>query len=271
MKILKFNLSLIEKRKIIYMVMCVLLMFSLVDVFAVFLKANNQVEFIQNSKTADYLSILTNPFISMAPILIFGLPLLFNLILSDSTWIELNQGNSTFIYTRLDYVKNILIRYFLSICIVFLLSCFCFLINYISLSFIFGNGNIHTNFQDLAFDLEIAPEFFLDSLRLSNPVMYSIFFILHISVLYGLISGISYSLSFIFKKQMLVYFSSVLFITIFEFIVTKINLGNLSIMKQLQPFSFFCVSDALILYSILFILGVSLILIFMFKKKDLLL
>lgn len=271
MKILKYNLLLLEKQKTIYKLICFFIMFSLIDVLLIFIKQNSQMAFIEQSKTAEYLFLLNDPFDRIAPFLIFGFPVLFTLLIVDSTWIELKQGNCAFLYTRLDYFKNIVIRYFLSIVIVFLLSCFCFFLNYLSLSVIFGNGDTLTQFENFAFMQEIAPGFFLDTVRNSNPVLYSILLILHISILYGLLSGISYSLSFLFKNRSLIYVSSIIFIMLFEFLVIVLKVRPLSLILQLQPFSVFRVEEALILYVFLFLFGISTLCVFLFKKKDLLL
>ena len=271
MKLLKYNLLLMEKQKIIYFILCALIIFSLSDILIVFTKQYEWIAYAENAPSADYLSILTYPFLRIAPFLIFGLPLLFNTLLADSTWMELKQGNSSFIQTRMDYMKNILIRYFLSIVLVFLLSCFCFFLNYIALSIIFGNGNTISFDSQLPFIRTDNTDWFLYSIRNDNPVLYSILLILHSSMLYALLAGISYALSFLFKKRILIYFSSIIFIIVVEFITMILKIGNLSIMLQLQPNSVLNVSDAFLLYFILFLFGMGTLCIFLFKKRDLLL
>lgn len=270
MKIIKYNLLLLEKQKLIYAVISALILFSLTNVLMVFANIYGQVEFIEQSKSADYLFALAYPFMRIQPITILGLPLLFSLLFADSTWSELKQGNSVFLYTRMDYIKNILIRYILNIIIVFLISCFGFLLNYISFSLIFGHGNAMTNFYDLAF-LQETTDFFLDSIRNSNVLLYSLLLILHVSTIYSLLAGISYAISFLFKNRIMIYFSSILIIIIFELITMILKIGNLSIMMQLQPFSVFKITDALMLYLILFLFGIGILLMFLFKKKDLIL
>ena len=271
MKIWKYNLLLIEKQKVIYFILCALMIFSLSDILIVFIKNYEWIAYTQNCPSADYLSILTYPFLRIAPFLIFGLPFLFNTLLGDSTFMELKQGNCAFLHTRMDYMKNILIRYFLSIILVFLLSCFCFFLNYISFSIIFGNGNMVTYRSDLPFMQEVSTKWFLDTLKFDNPMMYSIMLMLHISMIYALLAGLSYALSFLFKKRILIYFSSMILIIVDEFITMILKIPHLSIMLQLQPNSVFDVSDALLLYFILFLSGIATLCVFLFKKKDLLL
>lgn len=267
MKIIKYNLSLLDKRKMIYVVLVVLILFSLCDVLIIFQKMYHRVDFIENCLSADYLFLLTYPFFRVAPLLIFGLPVLFSLSLSDATWTELQQGNSTFLYTRLDYVKNIWVRYFLSVVIVFLLSFFCFFLNYLSFKIIFGNENALTVFQTTAF-LQEKTGFFLDSIRQSDVILYSILLICHVSIIYGLLAGITYTLSFLFKSRLQIYFSSILFMIAFEIMKIILGLGNVSIILQLQPFSSFMVEEALILYLFLFLIGIGMLCFFLFKKRD---
>lgn len=267
MKIIKYNLALLDKRKMIYLVLVVLILFSLCDVLIVFEKMYRRVDFVENCLSGDYLFVLTYPFLRVAPLLIFGLPVLFNLPLSDATWTELQQGNSTFLYTRMDYVKNIWVRYFLSVVIVFLLSCFCFLLNYLSFSIIFGNGNALTVFQGTAF-LQENSGIFLDSIRKSNVVLYSILLICHISLIYGLLAGITYTFSFLLKSRLQIFFSTILFMIAFEILKIPLGFGNVSIFLQLQPFSSFMVEEALILYLFLFLFGIGMLCFFLFKKRD---
>lgn len=271
MKLLKYNILLLEKQKVIYFILCALMIFSLSDILIVFMKNYTTITYAENCPSANELSILTYPFLRIAPFLIFGLPLLFNVLLADSTWMELKQGNSTFIHTRMDYMKNILIRYFLSVVLVFLLSCFCFFINYIALSIIFGNGDVIRYDVQLPFIGTDQVNWFLYSVKNDNPILYSILLILHSSLLYALLAGISYALSFLFKKRIMIYFSSIIFIIFVECITMILKIGNLSIMLQLQPNSVFNVSDAFLLYFLLFLFGIGTLCVFLFQKKDLLL
>lgn len=90
-------------------------------------------------------------------------------------------------------------------------------------------------------------------------------------MLYALLAGISYALSFLFKKRIMIYFSSIIFIIFVECITMILKIGNLSIMLQLQPNSVFHVSDAFLLYFLLFLFGIGTLCVFLFQKKDLLL
>ena len=268
MRELKFSLLLLHKQKLLYYIICIFMLFSLIDVVIVFIKYIDVIDIKEKSFTAEYLFMLYFPYIRIAPYLIFGFPVLCSLPLADATWVELEQGSSTFLYHRLSYMKLAFLRYGISIALIFLLTFFCFFLNFASMSVIFGNGKAMTYVYEPAFQQHVDSQFFLDSLRNSNPTLFAMSIMLHMSIMYGLLAGFSYAFSFIFKNRYLIFVGILILIFGFEIITMLIRRPSLSIITQLQPMSVFSLQDAITMYFILLVLGISILASFLYKKKD---
>ena len=139
-------------------------------------------------------------------LVIIALPILTSLVLSDTSWNDKHLGYNNYLYTRLN-IRKIFSRLFLSFITTFIICFVGFILNYLTLRFIFGSGNLISNFQELPYDRVIAPEFFLDSIRYYNPVLFIILISLHESVIIGLLAN-NFFILFIFYKAKINYLFS---------------------------------------------------------------
>ena len=160
-------------------------------------------------------------------------------------------------------------RFLIIIFTVFLITFLSFLLNYISLYFIYGSGNALTHFQNTAFYLTNLKFLFMDSLRISNLPLFLVCITAHVSFILGLLSGLAYSISFFVKQKILIYVFPFLIMLLTEFIFPLVGLGSYSIVKQLQPLSTFNANNSIALYCVLLLASIILLAVNC-KKKDLL-
>lgn len=263
MKEFKFNLRyLLVKKELYFCIIGVLL----INALHVLLVINHYAPTAMLG-TSEYQFILYNPTVNIMTILILAFPILHSLVLADSHWLESRNGIQLLLYPRLHTKRNIWIRLLLSIGVTFSICLIGFLLNYLSFYFIMGSGNVLVHIQSLPYSLSTFEGFFLDGIRYQNPVIFITLISLHISFIFGLLAGISFSLSFFIKQRIVIYFQVLLTIIISEVVLSFLDMGKFSIIKQLQPFSKFSFIDSLILYTILLLLCIIPIIYFM-RKKD---
>lgn len=263
MKELKFNIAYLFNKKEFYFGIIGVLLVNIVHIFLV-IQGN---EFYEMMPKGEYQFILYNTTISLSILVIVVFPILCSMILSDSCWLEKHRKTDNLLYMRLNYRKSTYIRWGLSIIITFVIVFIGFMLNYIFLVLLFGSGNVITTVQSMAYNLVGIPEFFLDSIRMVNPVLFVILLSLHVSFIMGLLSGIAFGLAFFTRQRLVVYFQILLFMIVLEAIFSFIGINALSIIKQLQPFSRFSMQDASILYTVLIVMNVILMFL-QYQKKD---
>ncbi len=267
MKEFKYNVMFLLKKRELY--------FSIVFVFLtnlihVLLCIDNSFRFntiIESSFSAEYQFILYNNNVQLSPLIIIVFPILFALAFADSTWIENKNKVSNILNMRLNPRKNFFVRFLISIFMTFIICFLSFLFNYILLNLIYGSGNSKSFFQDLPFDLIANKGWFLDDLRITNPVLFTIVINLTVSLTLGLFSGFAYVCSSFVKHRVIIYFIPLIFVVSFEMISNFIGLKEISFIKMLQPFSKYGLNHYFI--GICFLLLLSLImLIINCHKKD---
>lgn len=237
MKELKFNLKYIVHKKEIYFSIFILFLINLIHVLLCIIQSSGFNVYKQNYYTAEYQFILYNPFVSLSVLLIIMIPVLCSMIISDSNYLESKRRTFNMLELRINHKKNIITRLFLSFIITFTLCFLSFLFNYISLIIIYGSGNNITYFQEAPFNLLVYKSWFLDNLRLYNPVLFTLIINILVSFMYGLLVSFSYAISFYVKNRIVIYFAPLCYEIISELIFNILNLENLSIVKCLQPFS----------------------------------
>lgn len=257
MKELKFNIRYILNKKELYFSFIVVMMICFVQVLMIIQRS----DYFEFCDTSEYLVLLTNSVEDLSPALILVMPVVTALIMSDSSWLDRKRKTEVMLSVRLDCKKNIIVRWFLSFLITFLLVFISLMINYIVLRMIFGSGNKFVLNQSMAFNLTGVPQLFLDDLRMSDPVLYTIVTSGHVAFILGLLSSLSYSLSFYVKQRLVLYFQVLLIMFGYEIVSSFLGFENISIIKQLQIMSFFTLSDAAILYLILLVFSISLLII----------
>lgn len=263
MKELKFNLKYLFNKKELYFGIIGILLINSIHLFLV-IQSDNYYELMPRG---EYQFILYNTTVTLNILVIVATPILCSMILSDSCWLDRKRKIDNVLYMRLDYRKLIFTRWLSSIIIAFILIFLGFMLNYISCIALFGSGNDSTSFQGLAYNMIGVEDFFLDTIRMTNPVLFIIAISLHVSFIFSLLSGISFLLSFFTKQRLVVYFQILLFMIVFEAIFSFLGVNGLSIIKQLQPFSRFTFMDASILYIALLLINMILIAIIL-RKKD---
>lgn len=265
MKELKYNIKILLRKKELYYCIAGVLLINAIHIILVI----NHYSPNMVLKTGEYQFILYNNEVNITSLVIIALPILTSLVLSDTSWNDKHLGYNNYLYTRLNIRKNIFSRLFLSFITTFIICFVGFLINYLTLRFIFGSGNLISNFQELPYDRVIAPEFFLDSIRYYNSVLFIILISLHESVIIGLLATISYSFSFFTKQKLIIYFQVTLIMIVLEVVFSFIGISQFSIIKQLQPNSSFSVYQSIILYIVLSLIAITPVLLIT-KKGDIL-
>lgn len=255
MKELKFNLRYIFNKKELYFSFMVLMAISFMQIFMIIQGR----EYFELGQTSEYLVLLTNSVEDLSPAIVLVMPVITAMIMSDSSWLDRRRKTEIMLYPRLNCKRNIFFRWILSFLVTFLIVFISLMINYIILRLIFGSGNMIALNQSLSYNLTGIPELFLDGLRMSNPMLYVIVTSLHVSLILGLLSSLSYSLSFYMKQRLVLYFQVLLIMFGYELIASALGFEYLSIIKQLQIMSFFTMNDAFVLYTILGVLSVLLI------------
>lgn len=268
MRELKFNLKYIFYKKEFYIAIIAVLFTNLIHLFLTIKQNINFGNFAETANTAEYQFILNNFEINFLLFLVFIIPIFCSMILSDSSWYEEKNKITNILHNRINYRKNIVIRFILSILISFLIVFISVILNYFILVLLFGSGNSATSFYELPIYILNYNNIFLSSLRVSNPVLYVLALDFHVSLLISLLSAISYSLSFFIKQRIFVYFIPFLFIIGSEFLSYLIGAHEYSIARQLQNSNSFSVSNALTLYIVLFLIALFFLVISLFKKKE---
>ena len=211
MKELKFNLNYLLHKREFYFVIFVSLFINLVHVFLCIGESTRVGSFYETLHTGEYQFILYNPIVTLTVLLIIVFPISFSLIFSDSNFLERKNKTINMLTPRLDYKKNIFSRLFLTLIITLFVCFLSFLFNYILLVIIYGSGNRVSYFQEAAFNLSFNSSWFLDSLRLSNPIIFTLTINLLVSFMYGLLVTFSYSISFFVKNRVVIFFAPLLF------------------------------------------------------------
>lgn len=269
MKELKFNIKYLLKRKELYFSIFIILLINLIHVILCVNESLRLGTLMEQSHTAEYQFILYNSQIALNVLVIIVFPIALSLVFSDTSWLDNKNKTINLLYTRLNCRKNIFVRFCLSIVVAFIVSLLGFLFNYLLLRIIYGSGNNVTHFQSLPFYLESNSSWFLDSLRLANPTIFVITISFTVSILLGLLSGISYLCSFFVNQRVIIYFIPLIFLILTELVFPIIGLHNISFISMLQPFSQFSIHDYII--GIIILLTVILgLLTIVLRKKDVL-
>lgn len=269
MKEFKFNIQYLLKRKELYFSIIVILLINIIQVALCVNESFRLNKYIEQCYSSEYQFILYNAQITLNVLIIIVFPIALSLIFSDTSWMDYKDKTLNMLYTRLDYKKNIVVRLCLSVIITFIISFLGFLVNYFLLRLIYGSGNYLTYDQSFSFYLESTPEFFLDDLRLSNPALFVISISFTVSLLLGLLSGISYLGSFFAKQRVIIYFLPLIFLIVTELLFSRIGLSDISYISMLQPFSILSIKDYIIGIVVLLCI-ISVLLVTVLRKKDVL-
>lgn len=253
MKELKFNLRFLLRKKELYYAIIVILLINLLHVIFV---VNDSSCLAETCRSGEYQFILNNHFVQFTPMVVLIFPIVCALIFSDTSWCDIKYGTGNLLYTRVNYKRNILVRFLINFLVSFLIVFIGVILNYVTLRFIFGSGNVVTHVQSTGFYLKTLPDRFLESTRLSNPQLYAVLLSGHISLIIALLVTISYSFSLFIKQRIFIYFLPVFIIIFFEFIFAFMGLSSLSFLQQLQPLTVFNYKDAFISYLLLFIISI---------------
>lgn len=266
MKELKFNIKYLLNRKEFYFALLIAFTISLIHAFLCVHESLRLNQFYEELHTGEYQFILYNVNVSLQTLIIIVFPIICSMVLSDSNLIENKLKTTNMLITRINFKKNILIRV-LSCIIITIIICFTsFLFNYIVLRIVFGTGNSVTLTQGVAFHLAYLPGFFLDNMRIQNPVLFVILINLCVSFVYGLLSALSYAVSFFVKNRIFIYFVPLIFLILMDMLLHRIGLGNFSFLTIMQPFGKFSIGTYASCVGILIVIIMSLVCTILFKK-----
>lgn len=197
MKELKFNIKYLLNRKEFYFALLIAFAISLIHVFLCVQESLRLNQFYEELHTGEYQFILYNVNVNLQGLILVVVPIICSMVLSDSNLIENKLKTTNMLITRINFKKNILIRVLSCILVTSIICFLSFSFNYIVLRIIFGTGNSVVLTQGVAFHLPYLPGFFLDTIRIQNPVLFVILINLCVSLLYGLLSALSYAVSFL--------------------------------------------------------------------------
>ncbi len=269
MKEFKYSLNCLIKKQELYLCIIGVLLINLIHVFLVINYNSNPGIFYETWYRSEYLYILYNASVNLNMIIIIVFPIICSTAFSDISFIEVRQKTNVFLHTRLNRKKLICSRVAIVFVLIFVISFFSFLLNYVSLRLIYGSGNAISHFQSPAFYMTSKNFLFLDALRLSNLYLFVIIITAHVSLLLSLLSVLSYTASFFLKQKIIIYIFPFIVMILAEFILPIFKLSRYSIVGQLQPLAAFKFTDALLLYFFLIMISIVFASI-NFKKKDLL-
>ena len=267
MKEFKFNIRYLLQRKELYFSIILIFLINLIHVILCVNENFRLHSCIEQSYTAEYQFILYNAQIPLNVLVIIAFPIALSMIFSDTSWLDRKNKTLNLLYTRLNHKKNIVARLSLSIIVTFIISFLGFLFNYFLLRMIYGTGNYITYFQSLAFYLDGLPEYFLDNLRLANPTLFVISISFTVSLLLGLLSGLSYLGAFFVKQRVLVYFLPLIFLIAATLLFPAIGIDHISYIAMLQPFSPLSISSYMVGIVVLVCI-IAFLLCIILRKKD---
>ena len=270
MKEFRFNLKYLFTRKELYISFICILLVNLIHVFLVLRDGFKTGIIYEFAYTAEYKNILYNAMGTYGIVIVLVLPIACSMILGDSTWLDFKRKNESILQTRLNIKKLVVSRWFLSFIVPFVFSFIGFFANYITLVSFMGTGHRYTFVLSMPYALMTHPAYFLDSLRLDNPVLFTVIIFMHVSLILGLLSSITYSFSLFSKNRIGIYFIVPSLMILFEVVLSVFNLSPYSIVVQLFPASFFTLTNAITLYIVLFAISLVLLCGFL-RKKDILL
>lgn len=275
MKELKFNMNYFFKKKELYFMIIFLLLVVIMNIIFVTKENTSRIDdFKETIQTAESLTIFGGGGIwILLPLCLLSIPIFSALIFSDVNWVERKEKMDYLLYNRLSYTKNIIIRFFLTIIGTFLLVFVALMLDYLCLSYLYGNGPILDKVGGAAFNF-IPNIDFLKQFSYTNPISHTILCNIHISILFGLLAGFSYTCSFFIKQKVILYFQGPVILLVMEVLFGSINIGgyylrHFSLLTQLQ-LSVGEYVNAIVLYIFLFLVSSILIMIHL-RKKDVLL
>lgn len=269
MKELKFNINYLFHKREFYFTILIAFLVNLIHVILCVVESINTGVFYEMMQSSEYQFILYNPIIALTSLTIIIFPIMLSMIFSDSNFLENKRKTVYMLASRINNKSNILSRLLLSIITTFFICFLGFSFNYILLRIIYGSGNIITYYQETAFHLTSQPSWFLDELRLSNPILFTFIINILVSFMYSLLVAFSYILSFFVKNRLIIYFVPLCCLVLSELLFPVFHLSNFSFIKCLQPFSKYNLIFYFSCVGILTAIGMFLLIICL-KKKDIL-
>ncbi len=266
MKILKFNIQYMLKKKEFYIAILITLLINIIQVLFV-IQNNSSYGIVENMHTAEYISILYNPFVAFNTLIIIIFPIVCSMIFSDSNWLEETMKTSSMLHNRINKGQNIIIRLVLTFTITVIISFIGFMLNYLLLRILFLSGNSYSYYQEVGFFRNVDSRYFLDSIRINHPALFTVMISLSVSLVLGVISIFSYACSFFIKNRIVLYFIPFIYIVINEFMLSILKLRQFSIVEKLQPTDQYSVGEYFIAIGITLLLS-SILIIKKFKTKD---
>lgn len=267
MRELKFNLKYLLTKKEFCLATFILFFINIIHVFLTIQYSNSLNLTIENNYSAAYQMILCNVQVVFNVLLVLIFPIVSAMMISDTSFYEKEKRIDSILFTRLNYKKNLLVKFFLSFLVSFFVCFSSFYLNYFLMKNLFMNGQGLSYFQSVSFYGVIDSLDFIDGMRFQNLELYVFLRVVVTSMTIALLSMFSYSISFYLKKRILIYLVPFAVILIGMYLFPLFHFSHNGYASFLQSLTNYTFQDVFLAFGILIFLSIC----FFFphyKKKE---
>lgn len=269
MKELKFNIRYLFTRKELYIAFITVLSMNLLcNIFTI--SSGDEIlklVYPQLMESAEGQSLLLRGSNFVLLILIV-FSIVCSMIFADTSWQDINENIGVLLHTRLNPKKNIIVRWFLSIIVTTLICFIGYMLGYLSLLPIFGSGYTFYEFRYPAYAMILLPEFFMRDILMEQPMLYMALYSFLSSLMFGLISSISYSFSLFVKHRLSTNFSGFAIVIIWFFIFLLTGLEQYtSFFAFLESSSMKSWVDCCVQLSVMFMISILPLMVYLYAKE----
>ena len=211
---------------------------------------------------AEELFVVYNPGIILV-LMYFIYPIVCSFIFRDVSWIDPYKDPNKIEYLYLDYKMNIVVQWFLTIIVTFLIVFTAFMFEYIALRYVFGSGFVYDESPYLSFALPIRNDTFL-LLSNNNMWLYAMYTSASVAMIYALLAVIAYSISLYVEKKRFVFIGIAVFMLLFDILCAYAGM-QISILNCLSQVYDGQIKDYLILYIVLLSIGLCMMIMKVFQ------
>lgn len=262
MKELKYNLIHLLKRKGFYFAFITVMWIVLLHLLTIFFEGVDGCLYPEFMNRAEELFVVYNPGIILV-LMYFIYPIVCSFVFRDVSWMDPYKNPNKIEYLYLDYKKNIVIQWFLTIIVSFLIIFTAFMFEYITLRYVFGSGFVYAGLQHLPFALPIKHDIFMLLVK-DNMWLYAMYTSASVAMIFALLAAIAYSISLYVEKKRFIFIGIVVFMLLFDILFTSIGL-DLSILNYLSQIYYVQIKEYLVLYVVLFSISFGMMIVKVFQ------
>lgn len=252
MKELKYNIIQLFKRKELYFAFIAITWIVLLHLLTIFFEGVDGNLYPEFMNRAEELSILNNSGMSL-PLMYFAFPIICSFLFKDTSWMDSYKDIKKIEYVYLNHKMNMIIQWILSMVVSFLIVFIAFMLEYITLRYVFGSGFVYHEYMYLSFDLPLEMDE-LWNISKGNMWLYAIITSASVAMIFAFLSGISYSISLYIEKRRYIVIAIVVFMLAFDIFVSNVSL-QISLLELMQPHIDYQITKYLLLYVILFVIS----------------